>query len=160
MTCSFCTTAFSAEKTNTELFTQMKSLVGTWVKADAPDSNFSVVFELTARESVLVETWLRGAQNHSLTLYHLNGTELMATHYCPQGNQPRLQLAKDSKPNHLEFTYLDATNLTSLDDSHQHTLGFDLSDSANKILRKESYLNKAGEEFSEIVLVRSSTTID
>lgn len=160
MTCSFGFVSLNATAQATDVFNQMKSLVGTWVKTDAPDSNFSVAFELTANDSVLIETWLRGDKKHSLTLYHLNGNELIATHYCPQGNQPRLQMSKDSKPNHVEFSYLDATNLNSLDDSHQHSLGFDLSDSANKILRKESYLNKDGEEFSEMVLVRNSMTMD
>ncbi len=50
---------------------------------------------------------------------------------------------------------LDATNLLSLEDSHQHSLGFDLSDIPRKVHRKEMYMSRSGEELSELVLVRS-----
>jgi len=137
-----------------EIFTQLKSLVGVWEKEGATNSNFTISFELTANDTTLMETWNYKGKKHSLTLYHLNGKNLMATHYCPQGNQPRLNLSNDATLNNLSFIYFDATNLESLEDSHQHTLGFDLSESSNRIHRKETYLSKSGEEESELVLVR------
>jgi hypothetical protein len=139
----------------TEAFDEMKSLVGTWKKEGGKSPSFSVSFELIANSTVLVETWLRNGKKHSFTMYHLDNENLMATHYCPQGNQPRLNLAKDSTINDLRFKFLDVTNLASLANSHQHSLGFEFSKDINKILRKESYVSSADEDFSELHLVRS-----
>jgi len=137
-----------------EIFSQLKSLVGVWEKQGATDSNFTISFELTANDTTLIETWNYKGRKHSLTLYHLNGKSLMATHYCPQGNQPRLNLSNDATLNNISFNYFDATNLESLEDSHQHTLGFELYKSSDKILRKETCLSKSGEEESDLLLVR------
>ena len=72
---------------------------------------------------MLVETWLRNDKKHSFTLYHLGNENLMATHYCPQGNQPRLKLTNNSTTSDLRFSFFDATNLANLASSHQHSLG-------------------------------------
>ncbi len=137
-----------------QIFSQMKSLVGVWEKEGAINPQFNISFELTANDTALIETWNYKGKKHSLTLYHLNGKNLMATHYCPQGNQPRLHLSNDSTLNSISFRYIDATNLESLENSHQHSLGFELYESSDKIRRKETYLSKSGEEASELILVR------
>lgn len=137
-----------------EIFSQMKTLTGVWVKEGATNTDFKIKFELTANDTTLIETWVYKGKKHSLTLYHLNGKDLMATHYCPQGNQPRLNLTNSSTTNNVSFAYLDATNLASLDDSHQHSLGFEILDSSNRLVRKESYLSKSGEELSVLKLIR------
>jgi len=150
----------SAVNANTQLnavkaFDEMKSLVGIWKKEGGKSPNFSVSFELIANNSVLVETWLRKGKKHSFTLYHLDNENLMATHYCPQGNQPRLLLAKNSTINDLRFNFFDATNLANLANSHQHSLGFEFSKDINVILRNESYISAGDEDFSKLRLVRS-----
>jgi len=138
-----------------DAFDEMKSLVGVWQKEGVEKPKLLVSFELTANSSVLVETWLHKGKKHSFTMYHLDNENLMATHYCPQGNQPRLKLTNNSTINNLSFNFLDATNLVDLGDSHQHSLGFEFSKDLNKILRKESYLSRAGEDTSKLHLVRS-----
>ena len=137
-----------------DAFDKMKSLVGVWHKVGVEEPKLTVSFELIANSSVLVETWSYKGEKHSFTLYHLDNESLLATHYCPQGNQPRLKLAKNSTSNNLRFNFFDATNLINLSDSHQHSLGFQLSKNLTKILRKESYLSDSGENFSELLLVR------
>ncbi len=89
-----------------------------------------------------------------MTLYHLDGDSLLATHYCPQGNQPRLKLSPVSTPNQLSFHFLDATNLSDMGDSHQHSLGFEIKKSSDRLLRKESYLSKTGEKFDTLQLIK------
>ncbi len=137
-----------------DAFEGMKSLVGVWQKEGTEEPNLTVSFELIANRSVLVETWLYKGKKHSFTMYHLDNESLLATHYCPQGNQPRLKLAKNSTANNLSFDFLDVTNLIDLADSHQHSLGFEFSKDLNKILRKESYLSDKGTDDSELILVR------
>ncbi len=151
ITCS----AYANDKVSgRKVFEKLKTLVGTWQKEGAENLDFNITFEQTANKTVLIETWNRKGKKHSLTLYHLNGDALIATHYCPQGNQPRLQLSKESKLNDFTFDFWDATNLKNLNDSHQHFLNFELSGLPNRILRKESYLSGSGESPSELELVR------
>ncbi len=136
-------------------FTQLKALVGDWRNAERPDSALRIRFSLTAGGTVLVEEWRRGTEPHSLTLYHRDGARLIATHYCPQGNQPRLVLA--SSGTKLSFRYRDATDLGA-GESHLHDLAFNLTDPAHPV-RSETYRSKAGDEPSTLRLVREPGSI-
>jgi TonB family protein len=127
-------------------FKQLSALVGTWRNADQPNSPLRIRFFLTAGGTTLVESWERAGTPHSLTLYHRDGGALVATHYCPQGNQPRLALAASGKS--LTFAFRDATDLDG-GESHLHDLGFDLRD-PNHPIRSEVY--RQGEEGEETVL--------
>lgn len=137
-----------------DIFEEMKRLEGVWEKEGATNSKFTVSFELTANDTVLVETWNYEGKKHSLTVYHPDGSDVIATHYCPQGNQPRLRLKGESTKSHILFEYFDATNLDSIENSHQHSLSLILSEPLNRIQRKETYVSKAGEKPSELILIR------
>lgn len=133
-------------------FDQLKQLVGVWRPADKPDSPLRIRFSLTAGGTVLVESWERGDQPHSLTLYHRNGDTLMATHYCPQGNQPRLTLKGGLGPSVIAFSFQDATDLGP-GESHLHDLSFDLADPKRPV-RKERYRQDQQAEMTTLTLVR------
>ena len=136
-----------------DAFTQLSRLVGAWRPADNPQSPLRIRFYLTAGGTVLVESWEAGGRPHSLTLYHRDGPALLATHYCPQGNQPRLALAgRDA--NGLHFAFRDATDLDPATESHQHDLWFDLAD-PDRPVRGEIYRSKDGAGAHErLALVR------
>jgi hypothetical protein len=93
-----------------EAFAQLKSLVGEW-RGNRPDGRkVGVNYRLSACGSALVETWDLGADLEALTLYHRDGGMLMATHFCPQGNQPRLRM-RQSAGRRFDFTFHDATGV-------------------------------------------------
>jgi hypothetical protein len=125
-----------------DAFAELSKLVGRWRPADGADGRLSIRFYLTAGGTVLVESWERAnGEPHSLTLYHRDGPSLIATHYCPQGNQPRLALAgRDALG--LHFTFRDATDIDSAE-SHQHDLWLDLTD-PNHPVRTEVYSSAKG----------------
>ena len=127
-------------------FQQLSELVGTWRNADRPESPLRIRFFLTAGGTVLVESWERAGQPHSLTLYHRDGADLIATHYCPQGNQPRLKLTASGR--HFAFALRDATDLDA-GESHLHDLGFDLTD-PDRPVRSETY--RRGDSAEDTVL--------
>ncbi|WP_324805893.1 hypothetical protein SH584_07205 [Sphingomonas sp. LY29] len=133
-------------------FAAMKALVGTWRNADNPASPLRIHFYLTAGGTVLVEDWRRGTQPHSLTLYHRDGPRLIATHYCPQGNQPRLALTSTT-PGQPRFTFHDATDLDPATESAVHDLAFDLTD-PTRVVRSEVYRSAKGDEADRLVLMR------
>src|SRR5918998_1571273 len=148
----------SPEKISAEdAFAQLTRLVGVWRPADKPESSLRIRFYLTAGGTVLVESWEAGGKPHSLTLYHRDGEALLATHYCPQGNQPRLALAgRDASG--LHFVFRDATDLEPATEKHQHDLWFDLSNPERPI-RGETYSGKDGPEAPDrLHLVRDTDT--
>ncbi|MCP5397015.1 MAG: hypothetical protein H6918_09865 [Sphingomonadaceae bacterium] len=126
------------------MFDQLKALAGTWQIAGRPDHALRIRFSLTAGGSVLVEEWTANGRPHSLTLYHRNGEGVMATHYCPQGNQPRMALIPDST-GAIRFAFRDVTDLDPTKEQHQHDLWFTLEDT-DHITRSETYLDGEGEE--------------
>lgn len=134
-----------------ESFARLEALVGTWRPADNPASPLRIRFWLTAGGTALVESWERAGQPHSLTLYHRDGGTLIATHYCPQGNQPRLVLASAGRE--IRFAFRDATDL-SKGESHLHDLALDLRDSA-RVIRRETYRSGSTSEESTLTLVRA-----
>ncbi|GAA4023964.1 hypothetical protein GCM10022280_25960 [Sphingomonas swuensis] len=143
-------TAVNAE----EAFSQLKAMVGEWRPADDPASPLRIRFYLTARGSVLVESWEARGKPHSLTLYHRDGAALIATHYCPQGNQPRLALHGRDK-NGLHFALRDITDLDAATESHQHDLWIDPAGPKGPT-RSEIYASKAGAgEVERMRLVRT-----
>lgn len=102
-------------------FETITALVGEWQVQE--HASLRIVFEPTAGGSVIIERWMVGERKHSLTIYHLDGERLIATHYCPQGNQPRLA-ATTSDTSKIRFSFLDATGLDPAE-SYQHDLSLE-----------------------------------
>lgn len=127
-------------------------LEGSWRPADRPASPLRIRFSSTAGGTTIVEEWTRAGRPHSLTLYTQDGTRLLATHYCPQGNQPRLASHPMSDPGTLRFTFRDATGIDP-GESWLTALSFDWSDPA-VLIRRETYRTSTTDEPSELRLVR------
>ena len=86
-------------------FAKLKSLAGSW-KLTHPQRDakpaFRISYKLISRDSALVETFGDPAGQVTETVYHLDGNNLMATHYCAQGNQQRLRM----QPKHRQHQSL------------------------------------------------------
>ncbi len=144
--------AEEVQSTSSMQFEAIAALTGEWQVAE--HASLRIVFEPTAGGSVIIERWMRGERMHSLTIYHLDGERLIATHYCPQGNQPRLA-ATDSDNDGIRFTFMDATGLDP-NESYQHDLSLERN-ADGTVSRAETYWgpNGAGEE-SALTLVRAA----
>lgn len=144
----------ATEPTHSEAaFQKLLGLAGTWQVKDST-GDFRIVFEAVAGNTVLLETWMAGSSKRSLTVYHMDNDRLIATHYCPQGNQPRLQLEAASGTDLLSFRFFDATGIASPDHSHQNRLSFDFNSLDGGLVRSESYLKGGVEEPGSLSLVR------
>ncbi|MGD0309734.1 MAG: hypothetical protein ABSC02_10630 [Acidobacteriota bacterium] len=110
-------------------FDRLKNLVGEWEGTGANNQQISVSYRLVSNDSALEETLHAGKDETMITMYHLDGDRLMATHYCAAGNQPRMVAAQDAKsPNAFSFQFLDATNMANPDVGHMHSLVVTLLD--------------------------------
>jgi len=122
-----------------DAFDELEALVGTWQPADKPESPLRVEFELIAGDTVLVEHW-RSPTHRSMTVYHRDGGSVLATHYCPQGNQPRLALVA-SKDGEHRFELRDGSNLGVAGGHHEHVLT--LAHKDGLLVRGEVYAENA-----------------
>ncbi len=98
-------------KASSTAFDALKKLVGTWTATGPDGKPMETQFRLTAGGSVLIETLFPGTPHEMVTMYHMDGSDLILTHYCMLGNQPRLKAvsAKDTKK--LMFKSVGGTNM-------------------------------------------------
>jgi hypothetical protein len=102
---------------------RLKTLAGTWVAASEdgkPTEQVVSIIKVTAGGSTVQETLFPGQPQEMMSLYHRDGADLLMTHYCVLGNQPRMKADPASPPNQLHFKFAGGTNLDPAKDMHMH----------------------------------------
>jgi hypothetical protein len=104
-------------------FEFLKRLAGTWVGTlgGADGGDHSVEFRVTAGGHAIEEREMVGTPMEIVTLYHLEGKDLVANHYCMLGNRPRLTAAEQVVDDALTFACDGRPgNTRSHDEEHVH----------------------------------------
>jgi len=111
-------------------FEQFKKLDGQWIGRSTKGWEETITFKTIAKGSVVVENSFDAHPNETMmTMFHLDGSRLLLTHYCVAGSQPRLAAtAFDDAGRTVTFTFLDATNLPSRDKGHMDKAVFRFAD--------------------------------
>jgi hypothetical protein len=102
-------------------FEALKGLAGDWVqvgKDGKPTEKVVSSIRVTSGGHTVQETLFPGSDHEMVTMYHLDGTDLVLTHYCMLGNQPRLRAEPGEDVNKIVFKFVSATNLKSNDEHH------------------------------------------
>ena len=93
-----------------------RTLPGTWVLVRTGTGSgtdaakpFEVSYRLISNSSALVETWGVNSARETESVFHPDHTRVLLTHYCAQGNQPRLR-ATDVGDDAIVFRFVDVTN--------------------------------------------------
>jgi len=114
---------------------KFKTLAGDWVAAEDGDmvkkGDLVARYAVTASGSAVVETVFPGSEHEMVTVYHADGPDLVLTHFCMEGNQPRMR-ARGAQGSRFEFAYDGGTNIDPRRDRHMHSATFDLA-SADEI---------------------------
>ncbi|WP_394834348.1 hypothetical protein LVJ94_48400 [Pendulispora rubella] len=94
------------------LWEQMgKTMPGTWY-ARSQERTVTESFRPISNGSALVEDYTSSSGRPTASVYHPDGDSLLVTHYCAQGNQPRLRVMTISDDaTAAVFRLVDATNL-------------------------------------------------
>ena len=113
-------------------FDRLGEMAGTWTgdakgegeaaeETEGDDMSVTHTFELSANGSVVMETMNPGTEHEMINMYHLDGDDLILTHYCAGGNQPRMRIVADkSSADHFVFDFDGGTNLDPAVDPHIH----------------------------------------
>jgi hypothetical protein len=138
-------------------FEFLKRLEGTWVETGGSDAMAGGVFEfrVTAGGHAVEEREMVGTPMEMVTLYHMDGDALAATHYCMLGNQPHLTAADEVVDDTLRFSCTGTPgNAGSHDEAHVH--GWTMRITEDGDLYYSAELVKDGEvtEAPTVVLTR------
>ncbi|MBV8706431.1 MAG: hypothetical protein JO182_05815 [Acidobacteriaceae bacterium] len=127
-------------------FTGLQRITGNW---QASIGTKGAIIRLNLRtisnDSAVVETFTTPNGRETLTIFHPDGNRLLATHYCAQGNQPRLALDPNSTSTEMTFRFLDATNLQSQEEAHLVRLVIKIKDDEH-FEKTEAYVHRGVEE--------------
>jgi hypothetical protein len=111
--------------TGAAAFERLSALVGDWSGsfewsgALSGSGAMNATYYATGNGSAIVENLIVGGVPTMTSVYHLDGADLRMTHYCAARNQPRLKANKiDNAQGILDFSFVDATNLSSPDAPH------------------------------------------
>jgi len=125
-------TAALAQSDAQKSFAQLKALTGSWEGNGPKGTALRVSWRETAGGSAIVSEILGTGPENMISMFHMDGSRLLMTHYCGAGNQPRMQASVSPDGKTITFTFVDGTNiapgaghmqkmvLTMLDDNH-HT---------------------------------------
>lgn len=137
-------TPASAPAEGEAAFARLVDLAGQWESVTAKGTVIRLTFEPISRGSALVERYEAGT-TLTQTVYHPDGQRVLLTHYCAQGNQPRLVADLKGPAGHLPFTFFDVTNLAGAGASHMVACEFVFED-ADHFTRSETYRNENGDD--------------
>jgi hypothetical protein len=105
-------------------FDKLKALSGAWEgKAGHGDKlgPASVRWETISAGTAVMETLFPGTDHEMRSVYFLDGGDLVLTHYCAMGNQPRMKLSPASTDRELVFDFDGGTNVNPAKDVHIHS---------------------------------------
>jgi hypothetical protein len=119
-------------------FERLKKLEGNWVSVQedgTQPAGLKVRYHVIGGGSALVETLFPSGEQEMVTVFHLDGGELVLTHYCSLGNQPHMRAGSagdsgDSRGD-IAFTCDGGTNLDLASDTHMHELRYHFADDSH-----------------------------
>jgi hypothetical protein len=123
-------------------FDKLKALAGDWyATAEAmPGERADHRIRVSAGGSVVMETMMAGTDYEMINMYHLDGDDLVLTHYCAGGNQPTMRLDRTkATATELPFVFTGGTNLDPATDQHIHDTVITLRDDGSVVANWTSY---------------------
>src|SRR5256885_16270815 len=145
-------------KTN-DTFKFIKALAGDWEGSyewigKNRKGPMNARYYLTGNGTAVVEDLIVDGNANMTTVYHLDGADLRATHYCAAGNQPRLKATSTDDVNKVvKFHMVDITNMPTPEAGHVRDLELRLT-SASQITILFTFVGSGKESVERIELAR------
>jgi len=143
------------------VFERLKKLDGSWRSKSTKGWQETQQFRVLARGTAVVSQSSPGAATATesadspnspmMTVFHMDGSRLLLTHYCEAGNQPRLVATSiEDGGRTVHFSFLDATNLASPAAGHMHSVVMTFLDD-NHFSEQWSWYENGKEQWMESV---------
>ncbi len=118
-------------------FEKFKSLAGEWTTmsshGEGEKQESTARYHVTAGGTAVVETIFMGSPHEMVTVYHMDGDQLVLTHYCVLGNQPKMIAQPGGDASKVAFKFAGGSNITSKDAQHMHDASSDFVDNGHVV---------------------------
>jgi hypothetical protein len=108
---------------------RFKSLAGEWVAVEDNEmvkkGTVMARYAVTAGGHAVIETVFPGSSHEMVTVYTADGPDLVLTHYCTEGNQPRMR-AKGATGDRVWFRF-DGGAIDPARDRHMNSAVFEFA---------------------------------
>jgi hypothetical protein len=126
----FSSTSLLAQSDAQKVLDRFKAMAGTWEGKSPKGQTSKVKYELVAGgTAVMSESQMIG--DDMTSMFYVDGERLMMTHFCPSGNQPRMQATISTDLKTVAFEFVDATNLSGPQVGHMHRAVYVFSDTGH-----------------------------
>ena len=106
------------------LLGEISKLIGDWEMADENGAKqHASTFALTSAGSAVREIMFPGQDHEMTNLYHMDGDQLVITHYCASGNQPRMVASQPRRTAEGIVFHFAFDSVSNLRESHDHYMG-------------------------------------
>jgi hypothetical protein len=146
---------YAADAT-TARFDKLKALAGDWTKSDGVGT-VEASYRVTAGGTAVMETLFPGTPHEMVTVFTVDRGDLVLTHYCAEGNQPRMKAVKGGDANAIDFKFDGGGNIKSPNDGHMHEASFAFKDANHLTSTWQFYKDGKPGEKAEFNLVRKTS---
>ncbi len=106
-------------------FDALKGLAGEWsgIVASSPGGEgreTTITYKVSANGHSVIETFAPGKPHEMFSVYHMDGDQLLMTHYCAIGNAPKMRFETSEAPGEMTFAFDGGTNFDPAVDPHAH----------------------------------------
>ena len=122
--------AQSDAPTAQQAFAKLKALEGTWGGTfDGKPFKGAVTMRVTSMGNTLMHEMKSSERpDDPITMFSIDGSRLMLTHFCDAGNQPHMVATVSPDGKTYTFDFVDATNLLPTQEGHMQRVTFTLID--------------------------------
>jgi len=107
---------------------RFRALAGEWIAAEDGEmvkkGDLVARYQVTAGGSAVVETVFPGTPHEMVTVYHGEAEDVVLTHYCLNGNQPRMRARGAGNGARVDFAFDGGANIDPATSKHMHSASF------------------------------------
>lgn len=126
---------------------QIKALDGAWMMTDENGQEVvGTVYHSTSAGSAVQEVMFPGTPHEMVNLYHMDGPNLVVTHFCAVGNQPRMVAhAAETNADGARVYRFAFDSVTNWRPEHDHCMGgLTLTIDGDRLIQKWESLDAKG----------------
>jgi hypothetical protein len=137
-----------SQKPSSPVFDRIKALAGEWEGKASGGMAVRESYRVVSNGSAVMNVVDPGGEHEMITMFHMDGQNVMVTHYCAAGNQPRMVTKPGAKPNTIEFAFKDVTNITQPGEGHMSGLVLTIDDADHH--RQEWMFRQGGKDMHDV----------
>jgi hypothetical protein len=108
-------------------FDKLKTLAGIW-EGTFEGAPLHITLRVTSMGNTLMHEMKGESPEDPITMIHLDGDQLVLTHYCDAGNQPHMVATTSPDGKTITFNFISASNLLSSQMGHMQRVTFNFID--------------------------------